>query len=441
MNCSATSIAAALVGWCGAAAAPVRETRAQGIVATGAGPVVRSFGGTAIAAPLNGLGALFWNPATLSFMDRRFETGIEALWRSQHLESTIPAGLLGPGLPPVSVTGKTKSADGTLLGPSTAVVTRSGDKNWGKLTIGVGIFPYSSGGSDYPADPNNPTLASLGGWINDFVVYEIPIAASYKWNARSSVGLALDIASVSWEWSRAVFAPPETDTINGRVVSQFVSTLDDAPKYGAGAHLGFYHHFGSGVALGAMAKTPIFFGTIHYNATTLRGQQRGVSVSLNAPPFVGAGVSYDGRKSWLLALDLKYAFYEKRTGFFGEQAAFQPDGSVRGLGYRNGLAVTTGIQYKAKERLTARIGYAYNTRVVPNQPTFELTAGSLRNTISGGVSYDVSKEIAVQAAFVHAWAIPIRGPMTAPQNQPIPGSDIRLTLLEYAPSVGVSFKY
>jgi long-chain fatty acid transport protein len=441
MNRSATPIAAALAMWSGAGAVPARETRAQGIVATGAGSVVRSFGGTAIAAPLTGLGALFWNPATLSFMDRRVDAGLEALWRSQHLESTIPAGLLGPGVPPAAVTGKTKSADGTLLGPSTAVVFRSDDKRWRNLTFGFGIFPYSDGGSDYPADPSNPTLASLGGWINDFVVYEIPVAASYKVNDRGSIGLAIDIASVSWEWSRAVFAPPETDTIDGRVVSQFPSAFVVAPKYGAGAHLGLYHHFAFGVGLGAMAKTSIFFGTIHYNATTLLGQRRTVSVNLNSPPFFGAGVSYGGRKNWLFALDLKYAFYEHRTGFFGEPAAFEPDGSVKGLGYRNGLAVTTGVQYKANERLTARLGYAYNTRVVPDQPTFEITAGSLRNAISGGVSYDATKAIAVQAAFVHAWAIPIRGEMTAPQNAPIPGSGIRLTLLQYAPSIGVGFKY
>jgi len=36
-----------------------RYSRAQGIVPPGAGPVLRSFGGTAIAAPLDGVGALY----------------------------------------------------------------------------------------------------------------------------------------------------------------------------------------------------------------------------------------------------------------------------------------------------------------------------------------------------------------------------------------------
>jgi long-chain fatty acid transport protein len=439
MHRTAPPVASALVVW--ALLARGNETRAQGIVATGAGPVVRSFGGTAIAAPLSGIGALFWNPATLSFLDRRLDAGVEALWKNQRLESTIPAGLLGPGVPPAPVTGKTRSHDGTLLGPAIAAVVRSDDKRWSRLTLGAGIFPYSSGGSDYAADPNNPTLAALGGWFNDFAIYELPIAASYKLDDHSSIGLAIDIASVSWQWSRAVFAHPEIDTINGRQAAQFPGALAVAPKYGLGAQLGVYHHFTNGVALGATAKTPIFFGTIRYNTTTFLGQQRTIAVNLNGPRFFGGGASYDGHKNWLLALDLKYAFYEHRTGFFGEPAAFQPDGSVAGLGYRNGLAVTAGAQFKANERLTARLGYKYSTRVVPDAPTFELTAGSLRHALSGGVTYDATKSVAIHAALVHAWAVPIEGPMTSPQDQPIPGSNIRLTLVEYAPSIGLSVKY
>src|SRR5262249_49050437 len=155
--------------------------------------------------------------------------------------------------------------------------------------------------------------------------------------------------------------------INGRAAAQFPPALAVAPKYGVGAHLGLYHHFDSaGVGIGVMIKTPMHFGTIHYNTTTFLGQQRTVSLDLNAPSFVGAGVSYDGQKNWLFAFDLKYAFYEHRTGFFGRPAAFGPDGAVTGLGYRNALAVATGAQFKASERITARIGYSYNTRVVPD---------------------------------------------------------------------------
>src|SRR5262249_53176933 len=143
-------------------------------------------------------------------------------------------------------------------------------------------------------------------------------------------------------------------------------------------HAGAYRHLDSGLGLGLMVKSPIWFQTIDYKTTTLLGQQRTVSVDVRTPPFIGAGVSYDGHKPWLFALDLKYAFYRNVTGFYGERAFFQPDGTINGLGYDNGLAITTGAQYKKSEKLTWRVGYKYSTRIVPSRPTFELTSSSLR---------------------------------------------------------------
>jgi long-subunit fatty acid transport protein len=115
---------------------------------------------------------------------------------------------------------------------------------------------------------------------------------------------------------------------------------------------------------------------------------------------------------------------------------------VNGLGYDNGLAITGGIQYKASEKWSARLGYKYSTRVVPNTPTFELTSGPLRHALGGGATYVVSKGVELHAAYVQSWAIPITGEMTSPfTNQPIPGTRIRLTEIEYAPSFGISLKF
>jgi long-chain fatty acid transport protein len=423
-------------------AALCHESRAQGIVAPGAGPILRSFGGTAIAAPLDAVGALYWNPATLSFLDKRIDIGAEGFLKSQHVESTIPANLLGPGNPPTSVTGKTKSSDGFQLAPAVAAVFRFPGNRWGNLTLSGGIIPYSGGGSNYPADPNNPSLAGLGGWYNNFIIITFPMAASYKFSKRLSLGLALDPATVTWQWSRAIFAHPEMATINNVRVTQYVPAFATSPTYGVGVHAGGYYHFDSGLGLGLMIKSPIFFQTIDYTTTTLLGQPRTVSVKLDTPPFIGVGVSYDSVSKWLFALDLKYAFYQHNTGYYGQQDFFQADGTINGLGYDNALAVTTGVQYKPNDKLSARLGYKYSTRVVPNDPTFELTSSSLRHAVGGGISYDVTKAIGLHAAYVLSWAIPIAGEMTSPlNNQTIPGSRVRLTLVEYAPSIGLSVKY
>ncbi len=228
---------------------------AQGIVAPGAGPLLRSFGGTAIAAPLDAVGALYWNPATLSFLDRRIDIGAELFWKDQAVESTIPPNLLGPGVPPTSVTGKTTSSDGMQLGPATAIVIRSKSKRWSRLTLGGGAFPYSGGGSNYPADANNPTLAGLGGWFNSFVILTLPIAASWKFTEHLSLGFAIDPATVSWDWSRAIFAPPDTATISGTKVTLYAPAVGNS-AYGIGAHAGAYYHSSGGLGLGLMIKSP-----------------------------------------------------------------------------------------------------------------------------------------------------------------------------------------
>jgi long-chain fatty acid transport protein len=418
-----------------------RDARAQGIVAPGAGPVLRSFGGTAIAAPLDAVGALYWNPATLSFLDRRVDIGAEAFWKNQTVESTIPPNLLGPGVPPTSVNGKTKSADGMQLGPATAVVLRSQSKPWNKLTLSGGAFPYSGGGSNYPADANNPTLAGLGGWYNNFVILIFSLAASYKMSERLALGFAIDPATVTWQWSRAIFAHPDTATISGTKVTRFASAIGN-PAYGLGAHAGAYYHSDRGIGVGLMIKSPIWFQTIDYKTTTLTGQERTVSVRQNTPFFVGVGVSYDSLKKWLFALDIKYAIYENTTGFYAKAAFFEADGTVHGLGYGNGAAITSGIQYKASDKWSARVGYKYSTRIVPDKPTFELTSSSLRHAVGGGVTYNVTKPIDLHATYVVSWAIPIEGEMTSPlDNAAIPGSRIRLTLVEYAPSIGFSIKF
>jgi long-subunit fatty acid transport protein len=203
-----------------------------------------------------------------------------------------------------------------------------------------------------------------------------------------------------------------------------------------------YHHADNGLGLGLMVKSPVFFQWLDYQTSTLENQPRTISLKINTPAFVGAGAAYDGRKNWLFAVDLKYAFYTTETGYYGKDAFFESDGTVHGLGYGNGLAVTSGAQYKATDKLVARIGYKYSTRIVPNTPTFELTSSSLRNAVGGGFTFDATKSVALSATYVLSWALPIQGTMTSPlDNAPIPGSHVRLTLVEYAPSIGISFKY
>src|SRR5262245_41904281 len=83
------------------------SARAQfGTVLSGTGTVNRSMGGASTAAPLSAAGALYWNPATLTGLDRsQIEIGAELLFANTDLSSSVPANLFGPGIPPVGLSG------------------------------------------------------------------------------------------------------------------------------------------------------------------------------------------------------------------------------------------------------------------------------------------------------------------------------------------------
>src|SRR5947209_19727657 len=75
-----------------------------GAILSGTGPVNLSMGGASTAAPLDASGAMYWNPATITGMKRsELDASATLLFPSTRVASTIAAGALGPGIPPVGL--------------------------------------------------------------------------------------------------------------------------------------------------------------------------------------------------------------------------------------------------------------------------------------------------------------------------------------------------
>ena len=72
--------------------------RAQlGLAVGGVGPINRSMGGAAVAAPLDASGALYWNPATIAALGRsEIAFGAELLFPYTTLSSRVAPGTFGP---------------------------------------------------------------------------------------------------------------------------------------------------------------------------------------------------------------------------------------------------------------------------------------------------------------------------------------------------------
>src|SRR3954469_22056212 len=92
----------------------VNTARAQyGVYLNGAGAASRSMGGASTAAPLSAAGALYWNPASLSGLDRsELEIAPELLFVVRPATSTFQSSAFGAGIPPVTLSGSTDSNTG-----------------------------------------------------------------------------------------------------------------------------------------------------------------------------------------------------------------------------------------------------------------------------------------------------------------------------------------
>jgi long-subunit fatty acid transport protein len=80
-------------------AALARTASAQGIILSADGPVHRGMGGASTAAPLDAIGALYWNPATTAGLQSELSFGLDMLLPVLDTSSSV-AGFGGDGFGP-----------------------------------------------------------------------------------------------------------------------------------------------------------------------------------------------------------------------------------------------------------------------------------------------------------------------------------------------------
>ena len=68
----------------------------QGFVLPGVGPINRSMGGAATAAPLDAVGAIHWNPATISGLSQsRADIGVDLIYNRNTVHTGVGIGTPG----------------------------------------------------------------------------------------------------------------------------------------------------------------------------------------------------------------------------------------------------------------------------------------------------------------------------------------------------------
>ena len=413
----AFTLAALLLGASGA--------QAQiGLLFTGAGPVNRSMGGAATATALDSIGALFWNPATLSGLARpELSFGVELLAPQERLTSSIAGGALGPTGPAFPLTGSDRGDVGVFPLPSVGLSYRPDDSDW---TFGLGVFEVAGFGVNYPASTFNPVLTpqpprgvGLGSIYSELQVLEIAPALSYQLTPHLSVGFGPLVTLANLHADPAVITSP--DATSG--YATYPPGTHSRFSWGGGFQAGAYYTFDESWRLGASVQSPRWFEHFQFQSTSGSGQPRNFTFSTDLPMVVSVGGAYAGFERWLLAADVRYVDFGAARGL--RQSGFDPTGAVRGLGWRSVWALSLGSQYQLSDTISLRAGYSYNQSPIDGANAFFNVAAPtiLEHTIYLGASWNVTESLSLSLAYAHAFQNSVSGPFVTPFGS-LPGTSV-----------------
>jgi long-chain fatty acid transport protein len=427
---------------CLAHAAPARAQ--YGIMLSGGGPVQRSMGGTGTATTLDSLGGIFWNPATLSGLPHNEMTfGAEFLLPYASVSSSVAANSFGAGIPPIGLAGSTKSDSGAMVLPNFGWSHHIQDTD---LTVGLGLISAAGLSVNYPASTTNPVLMptppvglGVGNAYAQLQVFQIVPTASYQLTERLSIGASPIINIASLTASPLFLVAPNDANKDG-----FYSYPDGthAPlEWGAGFQVGVYYSMTDDWHFGLSFKSPQWFESFRYNTTDELGRPILAHLNFDLPSITSIGASYTGIERWLFACDVRYLDYRNTQGF--NASGYAPDGSVRGLGWHDQIAVAVGTQYTVTDRLSLRLGYSYDNNPEPSELAFfNLAAPTIiEHTLYCGASWNLTDCLILSFAYVHAFQNQIQGQFMLPSVGAVPGTSVQNRVSADGFVMGLTMRY
>jgi long-chain fatty acid transport protein len=414
-----------------------------GLLFSGAGAVNRGMGGVGVATANDATGAVFWNPATMSGLDStQVAFGVELLYPQSRLASSFAAGSLGPGIPPVPLSGSDRADNGIFPLPSGTLVYKPEEIPW---TFGIAVFEVGGFGVNYPASNFNPILTpqpphgvGLGSIFSRLEVLEVTPAVSCQVTDRLAVGVAANLNLASLQADPAFIASPNDGA--GIGTPGFPIGTHTRWHWGGGAQAGAYYTLDGGWRLGAAVQSPRWFEKFRFQTMDELGRPRNFSFDADLPLVASVGAAYAGFERWLLAADLHYIDFSNTNGL--RDSGFTPTGAVRGVGQHSIWAIALGAQYQLTEALCVRMGYTFNQDPINSLHVSANVASPtiIQNTVSVGASYNVTDCLSVSFAYAHAFQNSVTGPLVAPFGA-VPGTSITSVVSADTFVLGATLKF
>ncbi len=348
---------------------------AQGIAVTGVGPVNRSMGGAGTAAALDAIGAVHWNPGSITTLQQsELSFGLELINVDIELSSTIGGA-----------TNATSGDGGFSPIPTVGWVHHIDDS---PLTIGLGVNAIAGFKNNQPADASNPLLAAGPAFASAEFLQIVPTLAC-RLTDRLSVGIAPTVT----------LANLTLDPLGPSVVTPAnVPGSGNRMHWGGGFQVGVHYIANCCWQYGFTYKSRQWFE--EFNFFVPGGT---VQFDLDYPMILSLGTAFTGWHDWTIAADARYFDYENSDGF-------------RDLGFSSVFAFAIGAQYRASNRLTLRTGYNANANPISDGDVFTNIVTPLiqQQNVAVGASLRIACNVQLNAAYVHLVKNDVTGPLPSP---------------------------
>lgn len=403
--------------------------QAQGLQLFGIGPVNRSMGGAATAAPIEAIGATAVNPATLSALSNQLSVGAEVCTPLMDISSTL-------GL----ASGNTNGDSGWATVPSLALSWRPTPES--PVTYGLGLFGVAGYSVNYPASTTNPILGPHlpppGAFGNLYVdVSFLQIAPSVSLQVTDQLSIAAGPTVMA---GRLIASPFVFTAANSNGTYPVGAGTEFA--WGMGFQIGAFWKGTDGLNFGASYKSPNWFQDFQYHGVDSgTGAPRDFQFHFDYPQIVSLGTSYTGIERLLVACDVRY-FDWSSVKTLGQTAQFAPTGELTGLGWQSTWAIAVGAQYELTPMLALRTGYQFSQSPIDDSVA-GFNVGSpliLQHSINAGGTIKLSENLAINAAYYYAPSAEVSGPIELPGGA-VPGSNVNYRVSAHAISVGMTVMF
>jgi long-chain fatty acid transport protein len=406
--------------------------RAQyGLLFSGAGPVNRAMAGASVATAADASGGLFWNPATISGLDRsEMDFGLEILDPRTRVASTIPAGALGALGPAVTLSGSNDGDNGVFPLPTVGLVYRPEGCDW---TFGLSIVEVGGFGVNYPASATNPVLSApspvgmgLGDVYSQLQVFEIAPSISYQLTDRLAVAFGPNIDLAELKVAPAFITSPVANPDG--LMPSYPDGTHGRYEWGFGIQAGLTYALTDDWKIGTSVKSPRWFERFGFVSEDGLGRSHNFTFDADLPLVASAGVSYTGFQRWLLEADFHYIDYANTSGF--RDSGFSDTGALTGLGWKSIYAIALGAQYRVTDNFSVQMGYSYNDNPIDSSNAFFNIASPtiIENTVSLGFSYKLSDTFSLSVAYGHGFEQSVNGSIVLPGVGTVPGSKFSSTV-------------